>query len=315
MDFSADDALTAIRLRAFLPDGDQVWTDTNLLFLLNEELQTWAVPFLSRVRAEYFTKHVDYGIVAGQTDYAIPSAAIGGVLRNVQVVDTQGNIWPLMQLDNKELGPALTGNPWSFVVEGDMIRFAQTPLQVGWKLRMTYANRPSTVVKKAQCAQVYSFTGLAAGSDITFVSTPGGNVTTLNDPLTGAVDWVRGGSSFQTYSQTTTVFGPVSDPTYEILGAPLPTGLQPYDWLCAPNTSPFPQIPCELHPALHQRVAAKVLEFLGDDKAEMAMQRFTEMAAQVQDLIAPRVQGSPKALRGTLSRGYSNRWGGYGWGV
>lgn len=299
MDYSTDDALSAIRLRAFLPLADSVWTDNNILFILNEELQAWAVPFLQEVRSEYFQNHLDVVVNPGQTVYPIPPQAIGGVLRDVQMLDLQGNLWPLIQLDVRELGPFTTGNPWGFFIEGDNLVLAQNPSNPSWLLRMRYGQRPSVCVTKANAAQVATI----SGNVVTFTG------TVPMSPNT-AVDWLKGGSSYQT--QSTTVLPTPSGSNYTFTS--LPNNLLVGDWLAPSGQSPFPQIPIEAHPVLHQRVASKILDMLGDDKAAQSLNLFKEMAVNVQKILAPRVQGSIKALRGTLSRGFGKRWGGYWFG-
>jgi hypothetical protein len=295
MDYSTDDALTGVRLRAYLPAGDQTFTDATLIFLLNEEIQSWAVPFLVKSRSAYLETSIDLPIVASQVAYPVPSQATGGMLRDVQLVDALGNRYPMVQIDVHDLGPFGAGVPFGFYMQGDSIMLAQAPANSSLSLRVTYARTPSDAVLKANCAKVATI----AGNVVTFSNVPG----TVTAGV--AVDWVKGTSSFLTLASTITPTPSGGNYTFTSLPANLAVG----DYLCLSNQAPFPQLPTQVHPVLHQRVAAKVLDLMGDDKAKQSLALFQEMANNVQALIAPRVQGAAKPLHGTLTRGVG-RFGG-----
>jgi hypothetical protein len=300
--FSSDSILAEVRLRAKLPAADETWSDTNLLSVLNSELQSWAAPFLVQARAEFLETYEDEYLVAGQTTYSIPSKAIYGVVRALQALDSSGNPWPMQQLDLKEIPPvytAVSGNPTAFYVMGDSIVLTVTPSDSSWRLRKFYARRPSKVVPEAQCAQITAI----AGNQITC---SGGFPATFTNGT--AMDFIHGGSSFLPYSGTPTMPAPSGN---NATFSSLPTGLAVGDWLCLRGESPFPQIPADMQPVLQQRLVAVVLRAEGDDKAAVEWRAFQEMEANARKQPQPRMPGNLKGLRGTLSRNYFPGRGGF----
>lgn len=300
--FSSDSILAEVRLRAKLPAGDDTWSDANLLTVLNSELQSWGAPFLMAERAEFLETYADNVTVIGQSAYPIPTRAIGGTLRAVQAIDTGNNVWPMIQIDLQDLSPftqVSAGTPTAFYVLGDNIVLTAPPTSGQWTLRFYYARRPSQVVLSAAAAQITSIVGTA-------VTCSGGFPTTFT--LGTTMEFIHGGSSFLPYSGTFSMPTPVSTTA---TFASVPTGLAVGDWLCLRDQSPFPQIPADMQPVLQQRLVAVVLRAEGDDKASVEWRAFQEMEKNARNLMAPRVQGNVKGLRGTLNR-YTGGWYGVG---
>lgn len=301
--FSADSILAEIRLRAKLPAADETWSDANLLAILNSELQSWGVPLLMKQFAEFLITYEDEYTVQNQSAYPVPSKAVGGVLRSLQAIDQGNNVWTMLQVDIKDLGPVYTavgGNPTAFYMMGDSIVLTSVPSNSVWRLRKYYARRPSKVVLEARCAQI---TAIDTGTNtITCDAGYPANITS-----TASVEFIRGGSSFLPYTGTFTMPVAVGD---DATFSSLPSGLAVGDWLCLENESPFPQIPADVQPVLQQRVVAVVLRAEGDDKAAVEWRAFQEMEQNMQSLEATRDPGNPKPLRGMLNRRYiPGRWG------
>lgn len=300
--FASDAVLASIRLRAKLPAADPVWSDANLLLTVNAELQSWGAPFLMAEFAEFLVTYQDVPTAANVSTYQIPGEAVGGVLREIQAIDQSQNIWQMQQIDIKELGPVFFvagGVPSAFYVQGDGIVLTVVPSNDQWTLRMVYARRPSTVVLASDCAQITGIVGTA-------VTCAGGFPTAFINGTT--MDFVHGGSSFLPFRGAVTMPTPVgTTATF----ASVPTGLAVGDWLCLRNESPFAQIPADMQPVLAQRVVAVVLRAEADDKAAVEWQAFLEMESNMRRLLAPRVQGSLKGLRGMLNRRGIGRGG---WG-
>lgn len=298
--YSADSILAEVRLRAKLPAADATWTDANLLIILNSELQSWAAPFLMKERAEFLVTFVDQTTQIGVSTYPIPPQAVGGVLRDLQALDTSNNVWQLQQIDLNELGPiysSVAGVPSTFYVQGDQVIMTYAPSANNWRLRFYYARRPSQVVLESAVAKITAI----SGNIVTVAAFPAGYT------LGAQMEFIHGGSSFLPYTGTFSMPTPSgSTATF----ASLPTGLVVGDYLCLLNQSCFPQIPADMQPTLMQRVVTTVLRAEGDDKAKDEKAAFNEMANDMKNLMAPRVQGAVKGLRGILSRGYfPGRWG------
>ncbi len=291
--FSADAILAEIRLRAKLPEDDETWSDANLLSVLNSELQSWGAPFLMAARAEFLNFFRDYTTNINQTAYGIPGQAVGGVIRNIQALDSSGNVWPIQQIDIQDLSPFSAfsaGTPTAFYVRGDSI--VLTSAASGqWTLRFYYARRPSEVVLVAAAAQI---TAISSNTITCAGGFPAGFVAG------SSMDFVHGESSFLPFIGTFTMPTPGMGNT--AVFSSVPTGLAVGDWLCLAGQSPFPQVPADIQPVLQQRVVAVALRAEGDDKAAVEWKAFLEMENNARNLIQPRVQGNLKGLRGTLNR-------------
>ena len=291
--YTADAILAAIRSRANLPEADEAWSDSRLLDRLNEELQSWAVPFLMLERAEFLVTYSDTATVRDQTAYAVPSNALGGVLRSIHALDDGGNVWPMQQVDIKEVGPAFAvagGVPSAFYMEGDNVVLVNTPKSDAWTLRMRYARTPSQVVLVSACAQITAIAG-------NVVTCSGGFPATFTNGA--AMDFIHGGASFLPYSGSFSMPAPSGN---NATFASVPSGLAVGDWLCLDGQAPFPQIPAAMIPALTQRVVAVVLEAQGDDRADREWRLFKDKVETMRSVLSPRVQANPKGLRGMLTR-------------
>ncbi len=82
------------------------------------------------------------------------------------------------------------------------------------------------------------------------------------------------------------------------------------DYICKMDKSPLIQLPVELHSLLVQRVVCAVMEtFNYAQRLAAAEATYARMEEAALKLITPRVDGSPKKMRGLL-----NLMGRYGMG-
>jgi len=74
--FTNTDLLENIRLRALLPESQNLYTDARLLMLANDELQTVIFPMMMSIKGDYFVA-LDTQTMTSSLTYPIPGDAVG----------------------------------------------------------------------------------------------------------------------------------------------------------------------------------------------------------------------------------------------
>lgn len=293
MAYLSDDLLPMIKRAGAVPTAQASFTSTDLLSVSDEEIQTYILPLIRRVREEFYVTITDFPLTASGAQgisgpYRIPYRAVGGALRDVQLLDANGNVIqvPRQSIDDLEQ------IAWGTYLQGNNVYFInKTTYATPVTLRMVWFVRPSRLVLAAAAGRVASFN--ATAKTVTLVAAPAA--------FTGQTTWdivqARPGFDLLTYDAAGTLVG--STITFTTA---LPASLAVGDYVCLPEQSPIPQIPAEMHPLLAQRVACKYLQSTGELPALQAgMQMLQQMEQGVMILLTPRVEGQPRKLspRGT----------------
>lgn len=287
--------IAKVRRVTFAPNSTTTGTaDSDLLLYLTDELHSAIVPRLRKAAEEYFVTYMDTAITAGQATYPLPSRAVGSALRDLWLVDSQGQpkAGPLGRSDIGDVprwGYIGTGSPQRFYLKGADAVLLPTPGAAGDYLRMYFEILPG-----ALCAT--SAAGVVTGFTATTVTISGVTFSAAT-----VVDFVKATPPFQTLGYDATVVSGTSTLTFA--AGVIPATLAVGDYVCPRWKAPVAQIPVEFHPLLAQRTAVTVLKALGDTEklaAETAILK--EMQADAAGLITPRVVGKAKTLAG-------NAWG------
>lgn len=291
-DFTTTALLTSINNRALVPTSQTTYQTSDILALASEEVRSYIVPMIMKMRSEYFTyASPDVAIQANVSKYAIPYRAIGGKLRGVQLIDNAGNIFdfPLIEEEDEcffNYG-SNTATSFAFKLEGNAVKITPPPTSnSGSFIRFLIYFRPNELVATSAAAQ------------ITAINTGTGQVTITAVPSTfstgTSLDLINGFPGFEcrAYDQTPTdITGAV------ITFATLPVGLSVGDWIALSGQTPIPQIPYDLHPLLAQSTAARLLESQGDVQGlELANAKLKQLEENAMHLLSPRTDGNAKKL-------------------
>lgn len=285
--------LASLRRRGMIPSTDEALATADFLAFADEELQTEVVQVLLAAREEYLVSKIPYDqtIVSGTTTYAIPPRAIGGKLRQVLTVDSNGDECPLTRVE-----PEHSGSDAGYMFEGNTIELTST--QITGTLRQTYFMRPNRLV------------ATTAVGLISAINT-GTGVITCNVPSTFTTserfDFVKGTPGFECLAIDKTPSA-VGGASITFSTSDLPSGLAVGDYVCLAGESPIPQIPVELHPFLSQRIVVRALEALGDPKAAVAEKTADRLRARAVSLIAPRDQGARRVIINRNGPGIRGRY-------
>jgi hypothetical protein len=283
--------VASIKRRASVPTTQGLIDANGLLDVANEELLSYVMPLVVASQTERGVTQVDQAI-AGASQFRFPTRAFGGNLREVQIIDNTSRFVNVPQISVDQLNMATFG----FYLTGNLLNLWTNlqPLNTAWLLlRMTYYQRPSTLVYPSACGVVSSVNGAA----VTLTGSPPAGF------VSGALyDIVRASPGFECLA--TDVAGNVAGSVIT-LSSSAPTDLRPGDYLCLAGQSPVPQIPAELHPLLAQACAVKILQAVCDtDMLDAAMGILAKMEADAKALIAQRVDGEALRIvnRGSLFR-------------
>lgn len=300
--------VNSVRNRTLTPDDTSIFTDADILDIIDEEMSAQVLNKLVMLHGENLTYSEDVAKSANGI-YTFPYRAVGNKLRDVSLV-TGETIYELSQVSIGELPDFSYSNDSNsfndkFYVENNKIKLLQ-PSRDYTSIRIRYYLRPSYLTKTEEAGVISNIvTDTVAGTVTIAMSSVGKNFTS-----TAKFDIVGHQSpnkikafDLDAITLTTGTSGNVVFNLFDlsdILG-----DLQVGDYVTLAEETPVPNIPTEMHPLLAQAAAVQILEALSDTEAlANALKRFDSMTASIQELIDERVDLAPKKIKprhGTLS--------------
>lgn len=294
---TTDELLRSIKRRAFIPNDQNTFEDSDFIDMLNEEISYFGIPHLLRTHEEYLVTFVDIDIEEDVEEYDIPERAIGNKLRDVAFVDNNNNYYEMSRVSLEELsdynyrGDNLNDYTEAFYVEGNKIILVDSlPVDNG-VLRMYFYLKPNALVVSDRTAK------------ITAIDTVSGNVSLdklpsgfSNLPLMDFVQSKSPNIILNFDLQPSAINTATKTLTFN--ATDIPSRLKVGDYVNFAGEAFVPQLPSELHPILAQRVAVAALEAMGDSQnMQLAQNRLDMMEKSVNDLIDNRVDGAPQKLK------------------
>lgn len=274
MAWTSDDLIASAKRRGVIPIAQATWQNADFLAVADEEIQGYILPLVRRVREDFYAQASDFSIADG-ADYRIPYRAVGGVLRDVHLLDSSGDVVHPPRITMDDLDDAA----WGVYFFGNVVRFVNDGQVDSVTLRMIYYVRPSRLVLLAAAGVVQSFNVTA--KTITLVSAPAA--------FTGGTSWdiVRARPGFEMLSLDAA--GALAGSTITFTAA-LPADLAVGDYVTIPEQSPVPQIPAELHTLLVERIVLRFCQGQGDTEgAQLSASIMTKMEADMITLISQRM--------------------------
>ncbi len=280
--YTTTQLITSIRNKGNIPTSQTPFTDSDLLLLADDELDTALLRQLLSVRENYYLTYEDYEI-ADDGIYELPSRCIADAVANVQLL----NGTTVTNIDRSEVSQQFATNEspsgfYSFFFMGSAINLQPNPT-TGY-VRIWYYLRPNTMVLTSEAAQVT----VISGNTLTFDTIP--TTITTGTPC----DFIKDQPHFNTLSFDET---PTVVTSTQITFASVPDDLVVGDWICLAGQTCVPQIPVEFRPLLVQRVVVKYNEIQGYlDKMKASQAKLDAMEKDLLQLINPRASGSPKRV-------------------
>lgn len=293
--------LADVRRRAMLPNTVTLGLqDADILEHANSEMATRLVPLVTSVNEEFYVQSVDITLVAGQAAYRIPNRSAGGKLRDVTFI-SGSSVMSLARLEPEMLtqfNASASGTPSAFFMEAGTVNLVPAPAG-GGTLRMKYFVRPGRFTNTATDFGVIAT--VVTATPTSFVGTFSGTLTTSTE-----FDIIAFRPPFEYLAINATRVSFAGASISLSAGASSQALLSPNvaigDYVCKPDLSPIIQLPVELHSLLVQRTVCSIMEMFNYSErlgaAEAAYARMEEAALK---LITPRVDGSPRKMRGLLN--------------
>lgn len=304
------DALAAkVNLKMLNPLSQNTYQLADIVSMMDDDLSLVLVPLLKKAQQDYFVYNVDVTIVNGQSAYTMPTRAVGNALRDVVLVDANGNEVALNNLMREYIKVQFPFNfvpsIWSFgqYVTANEINLYNTLIQTytAYKLRFITERRPGGLTLSTNCGQVTAITG------------PTLTLSNVDPAWTTATtfDIINQLPPFQTRGDDLTINTIVGQ---NVTFDSVPSSVKKGDWVCPAMLSCIPQIPYEFFPLLTELTVASLGEGLDMSQliatAKAKIEAYTDNAGA---LARPRVTGSPKVIinRDGMGRGFGGMGGGW----
>lgn len=301
----------SVRKRTMCPDDTSIFTDQDILDILNEEMDVQILEKLLTLHEEHLTVHEDIdrdnsGI------YDIPYRSIGNKIRDVSLQNgnytyelSQVSIGDLSDYSYDVDSSSLTDG---FYVESNQIKLINKERNYD-KVRFWYYIRPNVMTLEKEAGVISNIAFNDDGTVTYVMSSIGKNFNkNSNYDIVGKRSpnkikaWDLEPESYNSTNTSGNITFNISDiEKYTNNVNEIKVG----DYICLAEQSPVPNIPTELHPVLAQAAAIHILESLGDTEAlKNAQARMQMMTQSIQTLIDDRVELAPKKIKprhGTLS--------------
>lgn len=299
----ASKLIDSVRNKAMIPDDRSVFDDERVLDIINEEMDIGLIDTLLELHEEHLVVSVKlepHTVDNLGWHYIIPTRAIGNRLRDVFYVNGT-NFWELNRIDLDEIGDyryydnIQTMGADLFFLQGDEIIVVNSPMHGTTTLTAYFYIRPSEIVLEEECAKIQSIdrnTGI-----IQLIEIP----KTFNGTV--EFDFIQDENPNKILGINTKVISTnINTRTMTLNPQDIPSRLKEGDWICVKGTSPYPNVPMELHPVLSQRAAVAILESLGDNEnLGSANAKLRRIEKSVQKTLNNRVEGAPKKIKNRYS--------------
>lgn len=298
--YTVDGLVDSVKNKYLLPDSQVLLTTQNFVDLLDEEMRTIIIPLIISCHSEYFVTNYDQTITSSSNAYDLPRRSVGGVLRDVLLVDGSGNEYAMNYIDPSMAKinsyPAVSIN-YPFTIRNDQVILlpeTATP-PTSCTLRMRYERRPNNLTLSTNCGQIESIDDTEL--TLSTVDTEWTTSTTF--------DIIQNHPQFRSISDDQDI----TDITGSVVTLDeSPTGIAVGHWVCPAYMTCIPQLPYEAFPALVQRGIMRASDAIGEKAVfDTASKMYDELAPKLVGLLTPRVKGTPKIIRNPnigASRGF-----------
>lgn len=306
LDYTTTALIANTKRRILTPSAQTLFPDASIVEFLNDALQVTLVPEIKACREEFFVVRSDVAIVNGTDTYSIPLRAYAGAIRDLALVDANGNEALLPQITPMDLknsvGYASPRQIYGFYFEGNKVRLFPTPVGGVSSLRFRVERRPNNLTLATNAMTIISVN--TGANQFTVSSVPTGLF-----PNGTVVDFIKDTPYFESVGDDYPITG-VAGTTFTMAGG-LPSGLAAGNYVARTGFSPVPQIPYEGMLVLCQIAASDMLASMRDDQTQEAKEKAREMLASFIKSINPRVEGTLKKItnkNGIFQQGSVSRY-------
>lgn len=195
---TSDDLINTIKRKISIPISQNLFSETDILAFLNEEMFISQVPSILEFHEDYLLYEIDIPLEANKSSYPIPDRAIGMKLRDVYYKDVNGYLGEMTRvLPENESAYSGTVNSSSFgrfIIKGDNIVIVpQVGASVSGSISVQFFIRPNQLVRNSRAAYISSFSKKITVDNTILVS--GDKFYINNVVFTAGTDFAIGGTS------------------------------------------------------------------------------------------------------------------------
>lgn len=294
--YTSDELIKSIKMRASVPTSQNRFKDEDFLRFANEEMSLGLVPSILLNHEDYFLISEDVEILQDKKKYSIPYRAIGNKLREVSFVDNNNQVYEMTRIGIGDVPfysiQSGSSNVYAYYVANNEICLVpdNAPVPVTAKLRFSYYIRPNSLVLLKNVA-VISFIDRTTGIIQLSQLPEDFNNTTLMD-----IVQVKSPHKCLKLEILPISVNQVSK-TITLNVDDIPDSLSVGDHITKATESAIPQVPSDMHMVLAHRVAARIMEAMGDTEGlQNANQKLAELEQKTTTLIDNRVEDAPQKV-------------------
>lgn len=176
-----NDLIRSIKRRAFIPSSQETFSDEDLLGMATEEINIGLVPLIQRMHEEHLVYFVDIPLEEDRKRYPIPPRAHGNKLRDVALVDENGNIFEMHRYSLGEISDFTNTTTYinnrGFYLENNDIVLSNFDVNYGNSLRIYFYMRPNHLVVESKGSVVDSIT---LASEVDQINPKTGSISSIS---------------------------------------------------------------------------------------------------------------------------------------
>jgi len=291
---TTDQLISTVKRRGMIPIDQDTFTDSDIIEILNEEMNIQLLPLVLKVHEEYYVHAKDYSLSENINRYNIPYRSIGNKLRDLHYKNSSGELYEMARISPEHKSDTIntysSGLYNEFYIENNQVVLLTEISDNSGYLNMSYYLRPNELVEDSRAGIIEDIdtdTGI-----ITLESFPTHfNSTTL-------FDFISAKSPNQIYSyDITPISKDAGAKTITFSTDDLPQNLAVGDYIMKAEETIVPQLPTELIPVLAQRATIKILEAMNDSEGlKNAIVDLDRMENNALTIIDSRVEGAPQRI-------------------
>ena len=293
MRYNTQTFLDRVAVKAAIPIGQTTFTDSELLDLANQELQSTILPEILRTREDYYLTQETITVKAGQDLIEMPERAIAGKINDVQIVD-QNTRRSIPRITTSEIYGTSSGPTEAFYFRGAYLGLNPTPSS-DIDIIVSYYLRPSALILPGES---YTLVRVEEDNIGRTIYTVDRENTTIKPG--DKIDLVSNQGLHHTLHQDLVADTTLNNLIYVVDG---PQDVALGSYVFPAGQSQFIQCPQELYPWLEELVVVKIHESIGDFEAmKLAQQKANLIRDQILSLLSPRAETESQIITNTIWR-------------
>lgn len=298
--------IDGIKRRAAIPENQATFESEDFLAFADEELLLGIVPGIMSLHEDYFLFEIAVDLVAGKTEYEIPSRAAGNKLRDLQYKPDSNTFVEMTRIGigDRFSNDAMLNDYRRYYVKNNKVVIGSNMNSTSGQLIFVFYIKPSQLVLEDRVGIITGINDLNNGTTEIVVNAVPDN---FNTSILYDVYKSESPSTILKIDMTPLTINTITR-AIKFSSDEIPDELKVGDHLAQSGEATIAQIPNEFHAMLEQMVACRVLEAQGDTQGlQSAMQKLQQMQNAGANLIDNRIDDAPVKINNKHGFLRSNR--------